>query len=225
MRMDVITLFPEMFQALLERGVTARAIRTGVMSCHFWNLRDFSDDPHGRVDDRPYGGGPGMVIRPEPLSRAVQAVRDDRRELPEAQAPVIYLSPQGRVLEQAAVRDFAAGSGCILVAGRYEGVDERWIELEVDDQWSIGRYVLSGGELPAMVLLDAVARLLPGTLGNSASAQTDSFGGDGLPEGPQYTRPRNFQGLQVPEVLLGGDHERIAEWRLDQARRMAEKTG
>lgn len=213
MRMDVITLFPAMFDAVTRYGVSGRAVSNGLLDCHFWDLRLFTDDPSKRLDDRPYGGGPGMVLRAEPLYRAVEAARAERKD----DAPVVYFSPQGKVLKQADVRDIAAGPGCILVAGRYEGVDERWLELQVDEQWSIGHYVLSGGEIPAMVVLDAVARLQPGALGNEDSALEDSFGVDNLVEGPQYTRPQQFRGREVPPVLLSGDHGRIAEWRHRQS--------
>ena len=222
MRVDIITLFPAMFDAVLEHGVSGRTNRDGLVDCRLWDLREFSDDPGGRVDDRPYGGGPGMVLRADPLCRAVEAVRTERGD---DGAPVVYLSPQGRLLDQKAVRRFAAGPGCILIAGRYEGVDERWIDLEVDEQWSIGRYVLSGGELPAMVLLDAVMRLQPGALGNAESSRNDSYGPEGLPDWPHYTRPRNFRGLEVPSVLLGGDHEQVASWRRQQALQRARQAG
>jgi tRNA (guanine37-N1)-methyltransferase len=211
MRVDVISLFPPMFEAVTGYGVSGRAIEQGLLSVTLWNPRDFSADKHRAVDDRPYGGGPGMVMEAAPLVAAIRAVR--------AAAPghkVIYLSPQGRRLDQAGVMELAARSGFILLAGRYEGIDERVIEAEVDEEWSIGDYVLSGGELAAMVVIDAVARQLPGVLGHADSASQDSFVA-GLLECAQYTRPDVFEGRKVPEVLLSGDHEQIRRWRLKQA--------
>lgn len=214
MRLDVITLFPQMFSALGDYGVSGRAVASGKVGLHCWDLRDFAPTPRRDVDDRPYGGGPGMVLRPEPLTAAVQAVRKARGD----GARVFYMSPRGRVLDQAAVRQLAAeGTGWIAVAGRYEGVDQRWIEDCVDEQWSVGNYVLSGGELPAMAMMDATIRLLPGVLGNEESAQQDSHGEDGLLDCPHYTRPQQFRGREVPEELLSGDHARIARWRKEQA--------
>jgi len=210
MRFDVVSLFPEMFDAM-RLGVTGRAIERGLVNLVLWNPRDYADDVHRTVDDRPYGGGPGMVMMVEPLRRAVDAAR--------VEAPgcrVVYLSPQGRGLDQAAVREMARGQGLILLAGRYEGVDERFIEACVDEEWSIGDYVLSGGELPAMVLMDAVIRLLPGVLGHADSAEQDSYE-DGLLDCPHYTRPEEVEGRTVPEVLKSGNHELIRRWRLQQA--------
>lgn len=214
MRFDIITLFPEMFSALRDYGVSGRAIAEGKVELHCWNLRDFADNPRRDVDDRPYGGGPGMVLRPEPLTAAVQAVRQARAD----EAPVFYLSPHGRVLDQAAVRHLAdEGRGWIAVAGRYEGVDQRWIDACVDQEWSVGDYVLSGGEIPAMTMLDATIRLLPGVLGNEESAKQDSYGENGLPDCAHYTRPREFLGRKVPPELVSGNHEQIAQWRHAQA--------
>jgi tRNA (guanine37-N1)-methyltransferase len=207
MRFDVVTLFPDLFRILLDQGVTGRALTRGIATLHLWNPRDFTTDVHRTVDDRPYGGGPGMVMKVEPLRDAILAAR--------AQAPesrVAYLSPQGRLLDQAAIGEIARASGWILVAGRYEGVDERLIESQVDDEWSIGDYVLSGGELAAMVAMDAVIRLLPGALGHADSAAQDSHS-DGLLDCPHYTRPERVDGMDVPAVLLGGDHAAIARWR------------
>jgi tRNA (guanine37-N1)-methyltransferase len=181
------------------------------MTLRTWNPRNYTKDVHRTVDDRPYGGGPGMVMMIEPLR---QAIRDAKAANPEAK--VIYMSPQGRVMDQDAVREFAERDGLILVAGRYEGVDERLIEMEVDEEWSIGDYVLSGGELAAMVVVDSVTRLLPGVLGDEDSAQQDSFMG-GLLDCPHYTRPEDYQGQKVPPVLLGGNHREIAKWRRKQS--------
>jgi tRNA (guanine37-N1)-methyltransferase len=211
MRFDVITLFPEAFQALTGQGVSARALARGIASLHLWNPRDFTQDVHRTVDDRPYGGGPGMVMKVAPLRSAIQAAR---AAAPESR--VAYLSPQGRPLDQEAMRRISAQSGWILLAGRYEGIDERLVRLCVDEEWSIGDYVLSGGELPAMVVMDAVIRLLPGALGHQGSAQEDSYT-DGLLDCPHYTRPEEIEGLRVPQVLLSGDHARIGRWRRQQA--------
>lgn len=211
LRFDVITLFPEMLQSLTEQGVSARAIARGLVEVQAWNPRDFTKDVHRTVDDRPYGGGPGMVMKVEPLRDAIQAAR--------AAAPgsrVAYLSPQGRVLNQAAMLEIAAQPGWILLAGRYEGIDERLIEAHVDEEWSIGDYVLSGGELAAMVVMDAVIRLLPGALGHADSARQDSHM-NGLLDCPHYTRPERIDGCAVPAVLIGGDHRAIERWRLRQA--------
>jgi tRNA (guanine37-N1)-methyltransferase len=211
MRFDVITLFPDLFRILLDQGVTGRAMTRGIARLHLWNPRDFTRDVHRTVDDRPYGGGPGMVMKVEPLRDAIVAAR--------LQAPasrVAYLSPQGRVLDQAAMGELARASGWILVAGRYEGIDERLIQGHVDEEWSIGDYVLSGGELAAMVVMDAVIRLLPGALGHAQSAEQDSHS-DGLLDHPHYTRPETVDGKAVPAVLIGGDHARIARWRRRQS--------
>ncbi|MGQ9658692.1 MAG: tRNA (guanosine(37)-N1)-methyltransferase TrmD [Thermochromatium sp.] len=211
MRFDVITLFPDLFRIFADQGVTGRALARGLAELHLWNPRDFTRDVHRTVDDRPYGGGPGMVMKVEPLREAIRAAR---AEAP--QSRVVYLSPQGRVLDQAAMREIAAYPGWILLAGRYEGVDERLIEAHVDEEWSIGDYVLSGGELPAMVVMDAVIRLLPGALGHAESARRDSHM-DGLLDCPHYTRPEWTEEGAVPSVLLGGDHAAIERWRLRQA--------
>jgi tRNA (guanine37-N1)-methyltransferase len=211
MRLGIVTLFPEMFAALTDYGVVGRAFREGICSLQCWNPRDFTTDRHKTVDDRPYGGGPGMVMRVEPLAAAVAAAR---QTLPEAK--VIYLSPQGKVLAQSGVNGLAHSSQLILVAGRYEGVDERFIQGCVDEEWSIGDYVLSGGELAAMVLVDAMVRQLPGVLGHDESAQQDSFS-EGLLDCPHYTRPESWDGREVPAVLLGGNHEKIRRWRQEQA--------
>lgn len=214
MRFDVITLFPEQFRALTDEGVIARALSRGLASLTLWNPRDFTDDVHRTVDDRPYGGGPGMVMKFAPLSAAIAAAKAAARELGVA-SRVAYLSPQGRRLDQAAMTEIAAAPGWVLVAGRYEGVDERLLQVCVDEQWSIGDYVLSGGELPAMVVMDAVIRLLPGALGHAESARQDSHMSM-LLDCPHYTRPERIGAQAVPGVLLSGDHRAIARWRLQQ---------
>ncbi len=210
MRFDVITLFPDMFEAL-RAGIPGRALEQGLAELVLWNPRDYTHDVHRTVDDRPYGGGPGMVMKVEPLLAAIEAARAQAPD-----SPVLYLSPQGRRFDQQAARRLAQRPGLILIAGRYEGIDERLVEACVDEEWSIGDYVLSGGELPAMVMIDSMVRLLPGALGHADSAQQDSFF-DGLLDCPHYTRPETILGQRVPEVLLSGDHERIRRWRLQQA--------
>ncbi len=212
MRFDVVSLFPEMFSVVRDFGVTGRAVERGIVELAVWNPRDYARDRHRSVDDRPYGGGPGMVMMIEPLRDAIRAARAASPD----DVKVIALSPQGRPLDQAALRSMATRQRMILVAGRYEGIDERLLEMEVDEECSIGDYVLSGGELAAMVLIDGVTRLLPGVLGHEDSAQQDSFE-RGLLDCPHYTRPEEFEGRRVPEVLLGGNHAYIARWRLQQA--------
>ena len=212
MKIALITLFPEMFEALTGYGISSRAVNQGLLEVSSFNPRDFTDDPHATVDDRPYGGGPGMVMTIEPLRKAISAAKD----WIQGESLVVYLSPQGKVLQQTAVNQFATGQSLILIAGRYEGIDERLIELEVDQEWSIGDYVLSGGELPAMVFMDALIRQLPGALGHKESANQDSFA-DGILDCPHYTRPEKYEGLDVPEVLLSGNHEKIRQWRLKQS--------
>ena len=210
MKVSVISLFPEMFQAITQYGVTGRAIKSGLVSMDFINPRDFTHDRHKTVDDRPYGGGPGMLMKVQPLKDAIASAR-----LLVPNAKVIYLSPQGRTLTQEGVQQLAKQAEFILVAGRYEGVDERLIQSEIDEEWSIGDFVLSGGELPAMVLMDAVLRMVPGVLGKQASADEDSFS-DGLLDCPHYTRPEVLDDKSVPSVLLSGNHEAIRRWRLKQ---------
>ena len=212
MQIAVVSLFPEMIGQVGEYGVVGRAVERQLLSLHCENPRDFADDVHRTVDDRPYGGGPGMVLKFEPTAGAIRAVRD---RLP-AGSPVVCLSPQGKVFDQAAARRFAGLPGLILLAGRYEGVDERLIEKEVDEELSLGDFVLSGGEIAAMAVIDAVARLLPGVLGDEDSAAQDSFM-QGLLDHPHYTRPETIEGQRVPAVLLSGDHARIARWRYKQA--------
>jgi tRNA (guanine37-N1)-methyltransferase len=208
----VVSLFPQMFEAITGQGVTARAVKQGLLEFAFWNPRDFATDRHRTVDDRPYGGGPGMLMKVAPLREAIHAARAAAG--PDAR--VIYLSPQGRKLDQTGVETLATRNRHILVAGRYEGIDERLVASEIDEEWSIGDYVLSGGELAAMTLIDAVSRLVPGVLGHEASAEEDSFAA-GLLDCPHYTRPEVIDGQGVPEVLLSGNHEAIRRWRLKQA--------
>ena len=212
MKIALISLFPEMFDSLTEYGVSGRAFKNGLLQSKCFNPREYTEDRHQTVDDRPYGGGPGMVMMIEPLRKAISAAREWAGE----EAVVVYLSPQGQVLDQSAVNRFAKQQSLILIAGRYEGIDQRLIELEVDEEWSIGDYVLSGGELPAMVLMDVLIRQIPGALGHSDSASQDSFA-EGLLDCPHYTRPDDYQGQAVPEVLLSGDHEKIRRWRLQQS--------
>ncbi|OUR72782.1 tRNA (guanosine(37)-N1)-methyltransferase TrmD [Methylophaga sp. 41_12_T18] len=212
MRLGVVSLFPQMFDAITQYGVTGRAVTQDKLSLEYWNPRDFTQDKHQTVDDRPYGGGPGMVMKVKPLRDAIHAAKKQLGE----QTKVAYLSPQGKVLDQQSLKELATRETMIFVAGRYEGVDERLIEQEIDEEWSIGDYVLSGGELAAMVLIDGVARLLPGVLGDAESALQDSFM-DGLLDHPHYTRPEQLDDQTVPEVLLSGDHEAIRKWRLKQS--------
>lgn len=216
MYIGIVTLFPEMFDAISQYGVTRRAVNNKRVVLEFFNPRDFTVDKHRTVDDRPYGGGPGMVMRVEPLLKAVTAAKDWQRQNTGVAGDVIYMSPQGQQLTQSGVKGLSHQGNLILVAGRYEGVDERFIRACVDQEWSIGDYVVSGGELPAMVLLDAVMRLLPGVLGDATSASQDSFE-YGLLDCPHYTRPEVFNGEGVPEELMSGDHQRIAKWRLQQS--------
>ena len=265
MQIGLITLFPEMFAAVSDFGVSGRAVAAGLVDLHFWNPRDFTDDRHRTVDDRPFGGGPGMLMKTEPLLAAVKAAKavldtagqptpvpgtgaqpspvpgagtqrtpvldteghrtsvlgTEARTTPVAdtggwRTPVLYLSPQGRPLDQPAVRELAARPSMILLCGRYQGIDARVIEAVVDEEWSLGDFVLSGGETAAMALIDAVIRLQPGALGDADSAQQDSFA-DGLLHWPEYTRPQVFNGQAVPPVLLSGDHEAIRRWRLRQS--------
>ena len=216
LQFDVVTLFPRMFEAVTERGVTGRARDRGLYHLVAWNPRDFAANAYRTVDDRPYGGGPGMVMMPEPTVRALDAAKERQKSTGVGKPRVVYLSPQGRLLDHTAVGELASETGLVLLAGRYEGVDERVVERRVDDEISIGDYVLSGGELAAMVLIDCVVRQLPGVLGDAESASQDSFA-NGLLDCPHYTRPEVFEGVAVPQVLLSGNHAEIARWRLKQA--------
>ena len=221
MDLHVISIFPEMFSAITDQGVIGRAIKQNVLSLTTYNPRDYADDKHSTVDARPYGGGPGMVMMPEPMVKVINAAKAQAKDKPK----VVYLSPQGKCFNHQAAQRFSEQSSLILLAGRYEGVDQRVIDECVDEEWSIGDYVLSGGELPAMVMIDAIARLLPDSLGNSESAEQDSFV-QGLLDCPHYTRPETFvfdrdtgneNAQSVPAVLLSGDHKAIDKWRMKQA--------
>jgi tRNA (guanine37-N1)-methyltransferase len=209
---DVVTLFPEMFGAIAESGITRRALEQGHYSLNFWNPREFARDNYRTIDDRPYGGGPGMVMLAEPLEAAIDAAKARQG----GQVKVIALSPQGSVLTHAKVAELAAGAGLVLVCGRYEGIDQRLIERCIDEEISLGDYVISGGELAAMVLIDAVVRQLPGVMGDDASAEQDSFVA-GLLDCPHYTRPEVYRDVKVPAVLMSGHHKDIECWRLKQA--------
>jgi tRNA (guanine37-N1)-methyltransferase len=215
MRFDVLTLFPALFTPHLTEGVTRRAFDGGAVDVRLWPLRDWGEGVYRRVDDRPFGGGPGMVMLAEPLERALAAVRADRGDA----APLVHFTPAGRRLDQALVREFAAGAGAILICGRYEGIDQRFLDAQAAVELSLGDFVLSGGELPALALLDAVARLQPGVLGDAASHEQDSFSSaDGLLDWPHYSRPEQLpDGRAVPSVLLSGHHAQIARWRREQA--------
>ncbi|MBX9817648.1 MAG: tRNA (guanosine(37)-N1)-methyltransferase TrmD, partial [Burkholderiaceae bacterium] len=214
MRFDVITLFPELFEPFLKVGITRRAYETGQVQVQLTNPRDFATGNYRRVDDRPFGGGPGMVMMAEPLEKAVQAIRASRQD----QAPVLLFSPIGRTLDHSAVARWSASEGAILVCGRYEGIDQRFIDCYVDGQISLGDFVLSGGELAAMAMLDAIARLQPGVLTDADSHHQDSFNPalDGLLDCPHYTRPETWNGQSVPAVLMSGHHEQIERWRREQ---------
>ena len=215
MRFDVVTLFPELFASHLTTGVTRRAFETRQVDVQLWPLRDFADNNYRRVDDRPYGGGPGMVMLVEPLERALAAIRTARAE--ERSAPLVHFTPTGRRIDQTLVQEIAAGSGAVLLCGRYEGIDQRFVDRHVDLELSLGDFVLSGGELPAITLLDAVARLQEGVLGDAKSHEQDSFS-DGLLDCPHYSRPEVLpDGREVPAVLLSGHHADIKRWRREQS--------
>jgi tRNA (guanine37-N1)-methyltransferase len=219
MRFDVITLFPELFAPFVSSGVTRRAYESGQVQLRLWNPRDYSEGNYRRVDDRPFGGGPGMVMMAEPLALCLEAIRAERAGGEATPAPVVLFSPVGQALNHSAVEGWAASSGAVLVCGRYEGVDQRFIDAHVDCQISLGDFVLSGGEIAAMALIDAVTRLQPGVLNDEGSHQFDSFNPaiDGLLDSPHFTRPEVWQGQAVPEALLSGHHERIARHRREQS--------
>lgn len=214
MRIDVITLFAQMIADWFKQGVTARGLQQDYFSLHYWNPRDYSDDKNGRVDDRPFGGGPGMLMRYQPLHDTLQAIKEtvDKAK----RGPLIYLTPQGEPLKQTWLERLSRYSQITLLCGRYEGIDQRFIDAHVDVELSIGDYVLSGGELAAAVLIDAIARLLPGVLNEARSSEEDSFS-DGLLECPHYTRPENIANMRAPEILLSGDHQAIQRWRYSQS--------
>jgi tRNA (guanine37-N1)-methyltransferase len=212
MRFDVVTLFPDMVTAAASYGVTGRAIERKIASLSVWNPRDYTHDKHRTVDDRPYGGGPGMVMKYQPLHDAVKSAK----QADSGTAKVVYLSPQGKPITQSLLSEASVVSQLILVAGRYEGIDERFVEMDCDDEWSVGDYVISGGELAALIVIDAVTRLLPGVLGDEDSALQDSHT-DGLLDYPHFTRPEQLEGCSVPDVLLSGNHANIERWRMKQA--------
>ncbi len=222
MRFDVVTLFPDLFTPHLSQGITRRAFETGLVDVKLWPLRDFADNNYKRVDDRPYGGGPGMVMLAEPLERALQAIRQARED----SAPVVHFTPTGRRIDQQLVSEFAQGPGAVLLCGRYEGIDQRFIDRHVSVELSLGDFVLSGGELPALTLLDAIARLQPGVLGDAQSHQQDSFS-DGLLDCPHFSRPEVLDtpegALPVPPVLMSGHHGEIARWRRERSLELTAK--
>jgi len=211
MRVDVITLFPELVKAVVGCGVVGRAADQGLLELNCWNPRDYASDRHRTVDDRPYGGGPGMLMKVQPLQDTIQAVRQYSRK-----ATLVYLSPQGILVKQDRLAQQVEQGSVIFLCGRYEGIDERLIQQEVDEEWSIGDYVISGGELAAMVCIDAMTRLIPGALGHEQSALQDSFS-EGMLDCTHYTRPEEFQGIKVPEVLMNGNHQEIQDWREKQS--------
>jgi len=216
MQFDVVTLFPEMFAALTQSGVTRRAFEQKKWGLSLWNPRDFTTDNHRTVDDRPYGGGPGMVMLAKPLQQTLQAARQRQLDLNLAAPRVVYLSPQGKPLTHQRVMQFAEDTGVVLLCGRYEAIDQRLLDRHVDEEISLGDFVLSGGELPAMALMDAVIRQLPGVLNDGSSAVEDSFV-NGLLDCPHYTRPEEYEGVAVPPVLMGGHHAEIVKWRRERA--------
>lgn len=211
MQIGIISIFPEMFVSL-ESGITGRALKQQLLAIHHWNPRDFSDNKHGYIDDKPYGGGPGMVMMAEPLLASIEAAKTKLGP----QTQCLYVSPQGKPLKQSDIQRLSQASTLLFLNGRYEGIDERVIDLAVDEEWSLGDFVISGGELATMVMIDAITRLLPGALGDATSAAQDSFS-DGLLDCPHYTRPQKVGKLVVPQVLLSGNHSRIAAWRMQQA--------
>ena len=217
MLINIVTLFPEMFSAITDCGVTSRAVNEGLINLRFFNPREFAKDKHRTVDDKPYGGGPGMLMKIEPLVAAIKSAKDGLIENANGQSvKVAYLSPQGKVLDQAGVEEIASRDRLVLLCGRYQGIDQRVIDQEVDEEWSIGDYILSGGEVAACVIIDAVARMVPGVLGHEESNKEESFS-NGYLEYPHYTRPEKVEGVNVPEVLLSGNHEEIRIWREKQS--------
>ncbi len=220
MRIDVITIFPGLFEPFRSTALLGAAVRDGILEVAVHDLREYTSDRHRTVDDTPYGGGPGMVMRPEPLVEAIEALAGPKGE--SRSARVLLLSPQGRRFEQQRAQELAHEEHLVLVCGRYEGVDQRVIEIAVDEEVSIGDYVLAGGELPALVLIEAVTRLIPGVMGNPESAESESFQ-TGILEGPQFTRPAEYRGVEVPAVLRSGDHQAIARWRAEQARAITKR--
>jgi tRNA (guanine37-N1)-methyltransferase len=220
LRIDVITIFPRLFEPFLDESILGIALREGLVALRVHDLRDWTEDRHRTVDDTPYGGGPGMLLKPEPLVAAIESLAGPRG--PERKARVLMLSAQGQVLDQARLEELAREEHLVLVCGRYEGVDQRVVDLAVDAEVSLGDYVLSGGEVPAMAIVEGVVRLLPGALGNPESTACESFR-EGVLEGPQYTRPAEFRGLAVPEVLRSGNHQAIARWRAERARELTRR--
>ena len=218
MQLGIVTLFPEMFAAVTEHGISGRAVRSGLMNLELFNPRDYTTDKHRTVDDKPFGGGPGMLMKTEPLIASIAAARQvvSQKQTVGEKARVIYLSPQGQTLKQDSIIDLAKRESMVLLCGRYQGIDNRVLESEIDEEWSLGDFVISGGELAAMTLIDAMTRFQPGALGDEGSALEDSFS-NGLLHSPEYTRPQSIDGSDVPKVLLSGDHEAIRKWRLKQS--------
>ena len=218
MQLGIVTLFPEMFAAVTDHGISGRAVRSGLMNLELFNPRDYATDKHRTVDDKPFGGGPGMLMKTEPLIASIAAARQavSQKQTNGEKARVIYLSPQGQTLKQGSIIDLAKRESMVLLCGRYQGIDNRVLENEIDEEWSLGDFVISGGELAAMTLIDAMTRFQPGALGDEGSALEDSFS-NGLLHSPEYTRPQNIDGSDVPKVLLSGDHDAIRKWRLKQS--------
>jgi len=218
MHLGIVSLFPEMFAAVTEHGISGRAVRSGLMNLELFNPRDYTTDKHRTVDDKPFGGGPGMLMKTEPLMASIAAARQavSQKQTTGESVKVIYLSPQGKTLKQDSIIDLAKREGMVLLCGRYQGIDNRVLVSEIDEEWSLGDFVISGGELAAMTLIDAMTRFQPGALGDEGSALEDSFS-NGLLHSPEYTRPQSIDGSNVPKVLLSGDHEAIRKWRLKQS--------